>query len=672
MGDEAGEEAEVVETTVPEMWLLAKPPVDGADGEEDEEKKKIFAGGPGPKVGKLVKYLNDIEDAEELETKVAERDPATGQSLLMWATLTGRFVLVEWLVKKTKRAAFAFSNKDNELTVFDKHVEVQKEMDAEAAEPKEEEEAAEDEEEEKPEPDSKDKRVFDGLAEFHEQWGDRGDCIVKTIGHLGIYQGARDAAGTKVGLGQTLFPNGDMYCGEYKDNQRDGQGVYYYAGDGMIYCGGWKNDRRHGIGRFVLTDGSRYYGAFVADKKEGEGRYTYPDGSTYTGRWVNDVKHGHGTYTFADGSQYSGCFINGNFVSGEWKLAGGTKYVGSFENGLPKGKGVFTFKVGQEGSYRQEGVYERGQWQPGAVVPVSTLPSLDVVIQRKTVSASFGDECAGLTTEDLVRCLNFGAFQDWLAAVESNPGAVFIDAVTIVGVRFDDSRSRGVKELRLKVVARGPDGARLKGTDCLILKAPTTRLLVLLVAGEGAEAKTMAAVQRSPAVNIQAAEQLRLPEVTVGPTGKLQGSFVDIVTPTLRVDLTAANTMPLPLTLGGDPASGAAAQTLLLYVQAVHPDTLTTAQARLDAACAGKHGFDGVRCVRVADVATTATDATTAIAAHHVVRMLATGQLPGATVAPQRPPTPIPPAIEPRPDIEPLLEAERAKQKKAEDAEEDA
>ena len=46
----------------------------------------------------------------------------------MWATLTNRFVLVEWLIKRAKRNAFAFSNEKKEITVFEKWVEIRKEL----------------------------------------------------------------------------------------------------------------------------------------------------------------------------------------------------------------------------------------------------------------------------------------------------------------------------------------------------------------------------------------------------------------------------------------------------------------------------------------------------------------------------------------------------------------
>jgi hypothetical protein len=419
MADDEQVNEEQVDVTIPEMWSLAKPPAAHGDDEDltEEQKKAAAAAAGGPKVGKLIKYLNDIEDQEELETKIQERDPATNHSLLLWATLTGKFVVVEWLVKKAKRNAFAFGNEKKELTVFDKWVEIRKEVEDREREKllnPPEEDADADDEEKQPDP-TADQLVFEALSEFHEEWAERANCIVKSIGELGVYQGNRDEQGTKCGLGQTLFPDGDMYTGEYRDNQRHGRGTYFWANHGMIYCGQWAGNKRHGVGRMIFADGARYFGAWADDKIHGVGRYTYPDGSTYNGAWVDGQKHGEGAYTFVDGSRYSGAFVDGEFVSGEWILgASGTRYVGRFKNGVPSGKGVFVFKSRDGGSYRQEGEYVAGKWIPGPLSNKGATPAVELVVQRRSISVGFTAECAALSAEDLVRAINFEPFRTWL------------------------------------------------------------------------------------------------------------------------------------------------------------------------------------------------------------------------------------------------------------------
>lgn len=581
MADDEIRDEEALESQIPEIWRLAKPPVEGADDDNDDAAARRKPA-PGAKVGKLVKLLNDIEDPEELDAKVQELDPASGQSLLLWATLQGKFVLVEWLVKKCKRNAFAFSNKAKEISVFDQWVATRKEIEEKEREkrenPPEEAEEEEGDEEKAPEP-TADQLVYEALAEFHEEWGVRGQGLCKAIGELGVYQGARDAEGAKSGLGQTLFPNGDMFTGEYKANVRSGTGTYYWASEGMIYTGQWHNNVRHGVGRQIYPDGGRYYGSWVNDKRNGEGRYTYPDGSSYSGAWVDDVKHGFGTYAFVDGSQYVGTFVEGEFVSGEWHLAGGTRYFGSFQDGAPTGKGVFVFRYGQEGSYRQEGSYVDGAWQPGAIAGADATPRLDIVVQGRVISLRFSNECAGLTTEAMVLVSNFSSFVEWVRKIDANR-AVFVDDIEVTGLALAADKS--VEQVRLRVTAVDSEGARIRGADAIILRRPTTRLFVVLCGGD----KTMAVLQQSPSAALLASEQLLLPTVNVSATGTISGAFVDVVGPALRLSLHASKTVSASQKRFTNVTSTSAAESVLLYIQHVHADTIATLQARLDGAAA--------------------------------------------------------------------------------------
>lgn len=662
MAEEETREEEQVDLAVPEMWRLAKPPVEAAEDGAPPKRP------PGPLIGKLVKLLNDIEDQEEFDTKIQELDPATGHSLLAWATLTGKFVLVEWLVKKGKRAAFAFNNTTKEMTVYDKWIEIRKELEDKAREalehPPEETEAEEEGEEKAPEP-TADQMCFEALSDLHEEWGPRGPGIVKRVGELGVFQGARSDDGTKTGLGQTLFPNGDAYVGEYHDNSREGTGTYWFEKEGAIYTGHWHNNVRHGIGRMVYADGGRYYGEWLQDKRNGEGRYTYPDGSSFSGTWVRDVTHGSGTLSFKDGSEYVGTFVDGEFTSGEWRLAGGTRYYGNFSNGVPVGKGVFVFKYGREGSYRQQGSFVKGIWQPGAISATDDVPQLEISIQNKPVMVIFTNECAGFATEQLLRAVNFGPVLSWLRTVEAND-KIFVESLQVAGLATEGAN---VSEVRLKVAAIDAEGRRLRGTDQLIFRAPTSRLLVILSGGD----KTVALLQQTPRASLGQGDQLLLPTVTAAPRGAFAGKFCDLVQPALRLQLSPQHCIPLGTLQGvrSSPHTSNASHTVFVYIQQIHADAMAALQRRLDDACASSP-FLQVRAVRLTEVATLSCDALTVLAAHAASAMIAESRLPNATVEAQRPPTPLPPAPEPRPDIEPLLEAERKKEAAAKKAEEEA
>ena len=51
--------------------------------------------------------------------------------------------------------------------------------------------------------------------------------------------------------------------------------MYYNSGD--RYEGEWKNDKREGKGIYYYKSGSRYEGEYKKNKKEGKGIYYYED-----------------------------------------------------------------------------------------------------------------------------------------------------------------------------------------------------------------------------------------------------------------------------------------------------------------------------------------------------------------------------------------------------------
>jgi len=573
-------------------------------------------------------------------------------------------VLVEWLVKKCKRAAFAFAQ-GKDVTIFDKWVEIRKEIEEkerEKAENPPEEEEAGDDEEKAPEP-TPDQLVFEALSEFHEEWGTAGQGYVKSIGELGFYQGSRDSSYTKQGLGKTLFPNGDMYTGEYKNNQREGLGTYFWADQGVIYTGQWRRNLRSGIGRIVYPDGGRYYGAWFNDTKNGEGRYTYADGSSYTGSWVDDVKQGFGTYTFTDGSSFVGAFVDGEFVSGEWRLCGNTRYHGTFRNDVPYGAGVFTFKYGQEGSYRQDGLYVDGKWVPGKITTITDVPVLQIVVQQKKLLLTFTNECGGLLLEHLAQVSNFAPFAEWVNQLNRQVATLDVQSISVTGVNFAADQS--IEEVRLKaVINTTSDGKRMRGTDTIILKNPTTRLMVVLI-GAG---KTLVLTETSiSAARGGPSTSIRLPAVRTTNNGHFTGPFINALQHSeLRLQLCVANTTSLLPQRFSNVSCSNAAEDVLIYIQHLHADAIATIAERMSGMQAGfPSKLVTYQALRIQEIAEQSADAITIAAAVYAYRQLESNKLPRATVEDQRPPTPLAPAPEPRPNIEPLLVEQKKNEARA-------
>jgi hypothetical protein len=86
---------------------------------------------------------------------------------------------------------------------------------------------------------------------------------------------------------------GNTYWGEYKDDKREGYGIYEGA-DGSRYIGQYKNGDRHGYGINRWADGFVYYGEYKNGKGDGQGYMRWPDGLEYFGEWKNSMRWGEG------------------------------------------------------------------------------------------------------------------------------------------------------------------------------------------------------------------------------------------------------------------------------------------------------------------------------------------------------------------------------------------
>ena len=60
--------------------------------------------------------------------------------------------------------------------------------------------------------------------------------------------------------------------------KRTGKGKMMWP-DGNVYEGDWVDDKRTGKGKFTWSKGSVYEGDSVDDKRTGKGKYTWPNGN---------------------------------------------------------------------------------------------------------------------------------------------------------------------------------------------------------------------------------------------------------------------------------------------------------------------------------------------------------------------------------------------------------
>lgn len=100
-----------------------------------------------------------------------------------------------------------------------------------------------------------------------------------------------------------------MYQGEWKENNIDGYGIYYFC-DGRKYIGQWENNQMHGYGEFTWKEGKKYCGFYKDDKKEGFGIYYWPNLRFYIGFWKEGKQHGIAKFIQGNVVKY-GLWING-------------------------------------------------------------------------------------------------------------------------------------------------------------------------------------------------------------------------------------------------------------------------------------------------------------------------------------------------------------------------
>ncbi len=88
----------------------------------------------------------------------------------------------------------------------------------------------------------------------------------------------------------------------------------YTYSDGTKYVGEWKDNKRQGYGVWTRPDGTKYVGEWKEDKPHGQGKLTTPDGSVYVGEWRNGKRNGQGTLTYPDGTRRTGEWHDGKLL----------------------------------------------------------------------------------------------------------------------------------------------------------------------------------------------------------------------------------------------------------------------------------------------------------------------------------------------------------------------
>ena len=113
-----------------------------------------------------------------------------------------------------------------------------------------------------------------------------------------------------------------------------------------MYSGELKDGKSHGQGFEQMPDGSKYIGEYRNNQRNGQGTLTYGvkgdwAGDKYIGEWRDDEFNGHGTYIFGIKSERAG-----------------DKYIGEFKSGEFNGQGTYIFSNGTV----ERGIWEKGEF----------------------------------------------------------------------------------------------------------------------------------------------------------------------------------------------------------------------------------------------------------------------------------------------------------------------
>lgn len=102
--------------------------------------------------------------------------------------------------------------------------------------------------------------------------------------YLGHFRG-----GQRESYGCMVYPNGDMYKGEWLAGRKHGEGAYYFSADGSVLSGEWAggNLKR---GRWRLPTGAVYVGDFALNKPTGQGTWILPGGMQVLVKYTQEKK----------------------------------------------------------------------------------------------------------------------------------------------------------------------------------------------------------------------------------------------------------------------------------------------------------------------------------------------------------------------------------------------
>ena len=130
----------------------------------------------------------------------------------------------------------------------------------------------------------------------------------------GVFIGELNEENEPDGIGGYYWDSGEYYLGTWRQGQRHGYGIQYYAKNNILYEGEYSNGLRHGVGKLFLANHDYYEGEFIDDYFDGQGAYYWENGSKWIGLFREGYQHGEGLLKTHEGTLLIKTFAFGHPV----------------------------------------------------------------------------------------------------------------------------------------------------------------------------------------------------------------------------------------------------------------------------------------------------------------------------------------------------------------------
>ena len=228
-----------------------------------------------------------------------------------------------------------------------------------------------------------------------------------------IYEGELKY-GERNGQGTMKYANGDIYKGEWYFGYITGRGSMTYANNGGAYHGEWDMGTYKGIGTYIYADGSNYTGEWDYGKHNGQGIMSYANDDCYDGEWKMGHRNGRGKMAYA----------NDDYYDGEWKMgyrnglgkmtyANGDCYDGGWMMDIRNGQGKMTYFNGSiyEGEWKYDDqINGCVKFKDNTINKFSNNEYIDLISDKpeelksvKTKQQKFGDCWANTIARNFIR-----------------------------------------------------------------------------------------------------------------------------------------------------------------------------------------------------------------------------------------------------------------------------